>query len=234
MLIFIVKKDILFKGFTPTTFRFFKDLKENNYKEWFDAHKDVYEQELLNPLKGLVSVLSPTMYNIDAGFELRPHRALSRIYRDTRFSKNKEPYKNFMWMTFQIPVTREEWKDYPGYFMELNEEGYTLGLGLFQPKKKVMDAFRDEITYDAEEFQRITQETVLDRGYTVHGEEYKRPVANDLPEYYQQWIQRKGVWVAKSRSVGEELFSANFADIVREDFIALEWLYNFMKDATEI
>ena len=223
-----------FEGFSPKTFRFFRDLKENNYKEWFDANKHIYEKELLNPLKALVTALSPTMYNIDQRIELRPHRCLSRIYRDVRFSKNKDPYKDFMWMAFQIPVTREEWKDYPGYFLELRADSYALGLGLFQPKKKVMDALRDEISYDAEEFQRVTQKTVLDRGYVVMGEEYKRPIANDLPEYFQPWIQRKGIWVEKARPIGEELFSARFVEMIKEDFEALEWLYNFMKEATEI
>ncbi len=230
----MAQKDMPFNGFTAQTFHFFKDLKENNYKEWFDANKHIYEKELLNPLKSFFMTLSPAMYNIDPGFEMRPHRAMSRIYRDTRFSKNKDPYKDFMWLVFQLPVTREEWKDYPGYFMELKEDSYTLGLGLFQPKKKVMDTFREEVSYNAEEFQKITQKTVLNRGYVINGEEYKRPIANDLSEYFQPWIQRKGLWVEKVRPIGDELLSSSFADMVKEDFMALEWLYNFMKEATEL
>lgn len=226
-------KNPAFKGFTPQTFQFFHDLKNNNNKEWFDAHKHIYEAELLNPLKGLFQALYPIMYTIDAEFEMRPHRAISRIYRDTRFSNNKDPYKVFMWMTFQQPVSREEWKDLPGYFLEVNENTYTLGLGLFQPKKKVMDNLRDAIIYEPEEFQRVTQETVLDRGYTVNGEEYKRPIANDLPEYFQQWFQRKGIWVEKVKPIGEELYSGSFVDLILEDFKAFEWLYNFMKEATD-
>ncbi|MDL2299167.1 DUF2461 domain-containing protein [Bacteroides sp. OttesenSCG-928-E20] len=226
-------KEQTFKGFTPQTFQFFTDLKANNNKEWFDAHKHVYESELLNPLKALFQALSPVMYSIDAGFEMRPHRAISRIYRDTRFSHNKEPYKECMWMSFQRPVTREEWKNYPCYFLDLRQDGYTLGLGLFQPKKKVMDSFRDAIMYDTEEFEQITRQTVIDRGYTVNGDLYKRPISNELPLYFQQWIQRKGVWVEKVRPIGEEVFSNTFADLLIEDFKAMEWLYGFMKEATE-
>lgn len=228
----MAQKDLIFKGFTPQTFQFFKDLGENNYKEWFDAHKPVYEKELLNPLKALITTLSPVMHNIDPAFELRPHRCMSRIYRDTRFSKNKDPYKDFMWVAFQIPVTTEDWKDYPGYFMEFRADSYTLGLGLFQPKKKVMDAFREEIAYDAEEFQRQTQKNILDRGYQLGGEEYKRPLANDLPAYFQPWIQRKGIWVEKVKPIGEELFTPDFIKTVQADFEAMEWLYNFFKECT--
>lgn len=223
-----------FVGFSKATIQFFNDLKENNYKEWFDAHKSIYENDVVAPLKSLIVALSPTMHNIDPQFELTPHRALSRIYRDTRFSKNKEPYKNCMWFTFQKPISREEWKDVPGYFMELAGDSYTLGMGLFMPKKKVMDSFRDEVAYDAAEFKRVTQETVLDRDFQLGGEEYKRPLANELSEYYQQWIQRKSIYVFKTKAIGEELFSANFANIIKDDFQALEWLYNFMKDATDI
>lgn len=223
-----------FTGFTPKTFKFFHDLQRNNNKEWFDANKHVYEAELLNPLKALFHALYPAMYSIDPDFETRAHRSMSRIYRDTRFSQNKLPYKDFMWMTFQIPVSGEVWKDYPGYFLDLREEQYTLGLGLFQPKKKVMDNFRDAIIYQPEEFRRITQETVLDNGYEVMGDMYKRPIPNDLPEYFQPWIQRKGIWIEKTRPVSKELYSSSFADMIIKDFMALEWMYKFMKEATDI
>lgn len=219
-----------FKGFTPEAIQFFNDLKENNYKEWFDVNKPIYENEILKPLKALVLALSPTMHNIDPDFELRPSKVLSRIYRDTRFSKNKDPYKTCMWGTFQIPVAREEWTGVPGYFVELAGDSYTIGMGLFAPKKKVMDSFRDEVSYRASEFEKETKVNVLGRGFEIGGEMYKRPIANDLPQYFQQWVQRKGVWVYKTKPIGEELFSEDFIDLVADDFKALAWLYDFMKE----
>lgn len=226
------KQTATFNGFTPATIQFFNDLKENNYKEWFDNHKHIYEKEIVEPLKAFIVALSPLMYNIDSAFELRPHRAMSRIYRDVRFSKNKDPYKTAMWITFQIPVSRDIWTDYPGYYFEITGNSYSYGMGLFMPKKKVMDAFREEITYDADEFRRVTEETVLDRGFTIGGEMYKRPIANDLSEYYQQWIQRKGVYVFKEKPIGKELFSSDFTELISKDFQALEWLYNFLKEVS--
>lgn len=226
------KTEDAFKGFTPAALQFFNDLKDNNYKEWFDDHKSIYETEILKPLRALVTALSPVMYNIDSAFELRPQRAISRIYRDVRFSKNKDPYKTCMWFTFQVPVNREEWKDVPGYFLELRGDGYTYGMGLFMPKKKTMDRLRDEISYDAQEFQRVTQETVFDRGFELGKDEYKRPLPNDLPEYFQQWIQQKSSWVFKNEPIGKEIYSADLVKKLSEDFQALEWLYNFMKECS--
>lgn len=226
----MAKKISEFKGFTPQTFQFFKDLEQNNYKEWFDSHKHIYENEILAPLKALVTTLSPAMHNIDPDFEFRPHKVISRIYRDIRFSKDKTPYKTGMWFTFQIPVSRELWTDYPGYFMELRKDEYTIGMGLFAPKKKIMDIYREEVAYIAEEFKQVTQETVLNRGFEIGGEEYKRLLANDLSEYFQPWIQRKGIWVYKTRPVNEDLYSDKIVNLIQDDFTALEWLYTFFKN----
>ena len=224
----MTKGNSIFKGFTPKTIQFFNDLEANNYKEWFEEHRSVYEQELLTPFKQLVTMLSPAMYNIDSRFELRPHRVLSRIYRDTRFSKDKSPYKNHMWITFQAPVG--QWENYPGFFMELSATGYNYGMGLYMAKKKVMDDFRDRLEYDAKEFEKNTTKNVLNRGFQVCGEDYKRPLVNSLPEYFQPWYQKKSVYVWKNCPIGDEVFSTRFADILREDFEALTWLYNFMKE----
>jgi len=216
-----------FKGFTPATIQFLNDLKENNYKEWFEQHRDIYENELVKPFKELVATLTPAMFNIDPQFEFRTHRILSRIYRDVRFSKNKDPYKTCMWMSFQQPT--KEWERIPGFFMELNTDGYFYGMGLIGPKKKDMDNIRESIAYDADEFQRQTQ-LILERGFHIGGDEYKRPLENNLSEYFQPWIQRKGLYVGKNRSIGEEVFKAEFADIIREDYESLTWLYNFLKE----
>lgn len=219
-------------GFTPNTFQFLKDINKNNYREWFYDHKHEYESELLFPLKAILEELTLPMYAIDSEFEMRPHRAISRIYRDTRFSKDKSPYKNYMWLVFQRPIVGEQWKDYPCFFLELKEDSYTIGLGLFHPQRKVMDNFRDAVSYNPEEFQRITQETVFKRGYTIVGEELKRPIKNNLSEYFQPWVQRKGVALYKIKSPGDEIYSSNFAKGLIEDFMALEWLYNFLKDVS--
>lgn len=216
-----------FNGFTPATIQFFKDLQDNNHKEWFEEHRSVYDNELIKPFKELISTLTPTMYNIDSQFELRPHRVLSRIYRDVRFSKNKDPYKTCLWMSFQVPTP--DWVNIPGFFMELNAETYFYGMGLFAPKKKTMDALRDSIAYDAKEFQAQTQK-ILDRGFVIYGDEYKRPIPNELSEYFQPWVQRKNLYVGKNIPINEDVFSPKFAEIIREDYESLVWLYDFLKD----
>lgn len=220
-----------FRGFTKDTFQFFSELERNNNKEWFDKNRKRYEIEVRDRFKELCESLVPAMAAIDPQFELRPHRCISRINRDIRFSADKSPYKTHLWMTFMIPATSDQWIGLPGFFLELGAEKYMYGMGIYQPKRIVMDDFRDHMAYRAKEFQEVTQKTVIDRGFTVGGEEYKRPIKNELDEYFQEWYHRKGIYVHKTCPIGEEVFSSEFQKIIQEDFLSLEWLYNFMKQS---
>jgi uncharacterized protein (TIGR02453 family) len=220
-----------FTGFTPETFKFFNELKENNYKPWFDEHKPVYEKEVLRPLKALALAMTPAMYSIDPQMDFRPNKIVSRIYRDTRFSHNKLPYKTNMWFTFQRIV--DDWLGFPGYYLEVGSEGYQYGMGLFMAKKKVMDYYRSKIEYEPEHFKEITEGLIAGQGFSIGGEEYRRPLNNDLPEYFQPWVQRKTVYLYKSFPVGEVLFDAGFASYMIDEFTRLQALYDFLVDACE-
>ena len=79
----------MFSGFTDETIRFFLDLKFHNSTEWFHAHHDEYVQVVQQPFYGMIEALGPDMLTIDPMMEIRPHKCISRIHRDTRFSKDK-------------------------------------------------------------------------------------------------------------------------------------------------
>jgi|SRR5690606_16316611 uncharacterized protein (TIGR02453 family) len=220
-----------FTGFTPETILFLKELKENNYREWFNERKHIYEEALLQPLRALATMLSPSMYNIDPLFDLRPTKMLSRIYRDIRFSPNKEPYKTSMWISFQQTTTN--WENFPGYFVELSAEQFMSGMGLFMPKRKVMDIFREEVDYSRESFKDMA-EKAIQAGFEVAGELYKRPLPSNLPDFFQPWIQRKSVYVIKTIPLTDErIYSETISLQIMEDFTQLADLYIFMKEVVK-
>jgi uncharacterized protein (TIGR02453 family) len=80
-----------FQGFSRKMFTFLRDLGRNNDKAWFDAHRGVYEEHVLQPLRDLVTDMGDFMLGIDLSFEVAPAvgKTISRIYRDTRFSADK-------------------------------------------------------------------------------------------------------------------------------------------------
>jgi uncharacterized protein (TIGR02453 family) len=220
-----------FAGFSEETFRFFEGLKENNYKPWFDEHKLIYEEEVLRPLKAFALALSPTMYIIDPQMNLDPKRIVSRIYRDVRFSPDKRPYKTNMWITFQRIVS--QWENFPGFFIEIGSEGYQYGMGLFLARKKIMDSYRSKVEYEQEHFKAITKDLTGKHGFRVEGETYKRPLVNDLPDYFQPWVQRKTIYLLKQHPIGKELFDEGFASLIAQELSLMHAFYDFLVDVCD-
>ncbi|GHV10894.1 TIGR02453 family protein [Bacteroidia bacterium] len=219
-----------FTGFSPATFQFFAELEENNYKPWFDEHKPVYELEVLQPLKALANALVPFFANVDAQMDFRPVKMVSRIYRDIRFSHDKTPYKKHMWIAFQRPFQKqsEDWMSFPGFYAEVGKDGANYGMGLFEAKKKIMDRYRDQIAYEPDNFRKITAGLIEKHGFQIEGEEYKRPIANELDEDFQTWIQRKSIFVTKHVPITDLLYSEKFVPYMEKEFALVQPLYDFL------
>jgi uncharacterized protein (TIGR02453 family) len=224
-----------FAGFSPETFRFFAELEENNYKPWFDEHKPLYESEVLQPLKALATALTPFFAAVDSQMDFRPAKIISRIYRDIRFSPDKTPYKKHLWIAFQRPFQKQtsEWASFPGFYMEIGKEGSGYGMGMFEAQKKVMDRYRDRVEYEPEHFRKITAGLIEKHLFEIGGEEYKRPLKNELDEYFQPWIQRKGIFLTKHIPVSELLFSDHLVRYMEKEFALLQPLYDFFIDVCD-
>ena len=82
-----------FNGFRPAALTFLRALKKNNRRDWFEANRDVFEQEVKAPLRALVEELDVRFAALAPEFVGDPKSSLFRIYRDIRFSKDKSPYK---------------------------------------------------------------------------------------------------------------------------------------------
>ncbi|MDR2683280.1 MAG: DUF2461 domain-containing protein [Dysgonamonadaceae bacterium] len=225
-----------FSGFTPATFQFFAGLEENNCKPWFDEHKPIYEAEVLLPLKAFANALVPFFASVDAQMDFRPAKLISRIYRDIRFSYDKTPYKKHMWIAFQraFPKQSEEWMSFPGFYLEIGKEGSNYGMGMFDAQKKIMDRYREMVEYQPEQFRKITAGLVEKHGFQIEGEAYKRPLKSHLDDYFQPWIQRKGLWVTKQIPVGNDLLlSEKLVSHMEKEFALLQPLYDFFVDICE-
>ncbi|MDR1762586.1 MAG: DUF2461 domain-containing protein [Dysgonamonadaceae bacterium] len=226
-----MKSADVFTGFSPEMFKFFNDLKANNYKPWFDEHKHIYLDEVLAPMKAFATALSPAFYAIDPKINMNPNKVVSRIYRDIRFSKDKTPYRTNMWMSFQRLLT--DWQRFPGFYLELYEDGYSYGMGMYMASKKEMDAFRSRVEYQPDEFREMTEDLIGKHGFEIGGDLYKRRTPSELPEYFQQWIQRKSVYLLKNRPLGKELHDEGFIEVMASEYLLLKPLYDLFADICE-
>ena len=196
-----------FTGFSQKTLEFLKHLFENNNKAWFENHRSAYERHLLNPMKTLVSDLAEFMLSIDPYFEVTPavNKTISRIYRDTRFSWDKSPFRSNMWIVFKRP--RKDWMDAPGYFFEIFQDGYRYGMGFYQASKQTMDRFRESIDDDPKSFLEAISLFNDADVFQIEGEEYKRILDPDKPDALQAWYQKKSFCLIHNSSIDKRLFS---------------------------
>lgn len=127
--------------FTPRLFDFLRELKANNKKEWFDPNKDRYIADVRDPLLAFIAAIGPRLGAISPHLVADPKRSMFRIYRDTRFSKNKAPYKTQASAFF---FHQTAGKEGPGIYLHLEPESCFLGVGLYHPdpvsRTKVTDA----------------------------------------------------------------------------------------------
>ncbi len=216
-----------FAGFSQKALTFLKQLKKNNNKLWFDAHKPEFERQVLQPLQALISDLGDFMLAIDPLLEVRPamNKTISRIYRDTRFSKEKTPYKTTMWITFKRPG--ENWQNGPAYFFEIAPDGYRFGMGFYRAAKDTMDKFREIIDTKPKEFQKAISFYTRQKDYVVEGEQYKRALAPGKTAAVRLWYQRKSFYLVCNRKIDKTLFSSKLAGDLRKGFTLLAPLYFF-------
>lgn len=137
----------------PETFAFITDVARNNNREWFAENKARYENAKDDVL-AFIDQLIPVLAGIDPYFSLDTpaKKCLLRIYRDVRFSKNKDPYKNNFGISFNIKGTGIHG---PGYYLHLQPGECFLAAGFWMPEAPVLKKIREEIDYNGSEFLDI-------------------------------------------------------------------------------
>lgn len=221
-----------FTGFSPNSLAFFEGLTANNNRAWFEAHRDEYENYLLNPLKALVSDLAAPMLSIDPELITVPavDKTISRIYRDTRFSRNKSPYKTRLWISFKR--LSPDWKTAPCFFFEISADGYRYGMGFYSASRETMENLRRFIEAKPDEFRNSVACLERQSGFVLEGERYKRSLNPALPDELQQWHQRKNVYLICNRPIGGRLFTREVFEELRDGFALLRPVYELLRRLT--
>jgi len=223
------KSDGQFRGFSRKTFSFLRDLHNNNDKTWFKAHREVYEEHVLQPLRALVTDMSDFMLGIDLSFEVAPAvgKTISRIYRDTRFSKDKSPFHDCAWITFKR--SGKDWSRYiPGYFLEIAPKSYRYGMGFYEAAPDLMARFRERIEEDPESFVKAVGWLDKQKVFTVEGERYKRPTGQDKPEPIRTWYGYRSFYLTCNRTIDDAILSPKFPDRLMDHFGMAAPLYRYV------
>jgi uncharacterized protein (TIGR02453 family) len=157
--------------FESSFISFMKSLLANNNSTWFHANKKAYELDVKKPFEIFVNDLIESFRKYDKGINMTAKEAIFRINRDTRFSKDKSPYKTSM-----SAAISEGGKDprYPGLYIELNHEGITLIGGAYTVEKENLHKLRKTIASDLKGFQKlVTDKKFISLFGKIEGEKHK-------------------------------------------------------------
>ena len=128
-----------FQGFTAKAFAFLKDIDAHQTREWFEVHKSIYEGELKGPMSALVNSLGLSLAARNIELACDPKRALFRIHRDVRFSKDKRPYKTHIGAS----MTRDGERLAPGLlYVHIDPKGCFVAGGFYQPEPEALQKIR--------------------------------------------------------------------------------------------
>jgi uncharacterized protein (TIGR02453 family) len=153
-----------FTGFCPEAIDFLADLAQNNDRSWFQPRKADYERLIKEPMESFVEALAAAFERHKLPLQADPKQSIFRIYRDTRFSKDKSPYKthvgaSFPWIEEPSPDALPSHGDHHngGYF-HLEPGKHYVGGGLWMPTKPRLDVFRQRVVNDEQAVRSVLED----------------------------------------------------------------------------
>ncbi|MDH3455491.1 MAG: DUF2461 domain-containing protein [Gemmatimonadota bacterium] len=168
----------------PALFTFLRQLKRNNNRAWFQEHKKRYESDVRDPLLRFIAEFRPHLHKISLHYvaDARPMGgSLFRIYRDTRFSRDKSPYKTVAAVQFR----HEKGKDVhaPGFYLHLEPGNVFAGVGLWHPSGDPLRMVRDAIAEHPDRWNKVLRKRTFRDRYELAGELLKRPPRGYDPKH---------------------------------------------------
>jgi uncharacterized protein (TIGR02453 family) len=144
--------------FTNASFQFLEDLKANNNRDWFAENKPRYEAQLKDPALRLIEDFAPHLKKLSPHFMATP-RSLFRIYRDTRFSKDKTPYKTATGIHFRHDQATDAYA--PGFYFQVAPGEVFVALGIWHPQSSALRMIREHIVEDPTGYPRGSTRSTL-------------------------------------------------------------------------
>src|SRR5579872_4607425 len=207
--------------FSPAAFRFMRDLKRNNRREWFEARRDIYERELREPLRELLEELDARLGRIAPELYADPKRSVFRIHRDTRFSKDKSPYKSNVgfWVNHRdVGRTAKEIHGGAGLYFHFEPGASMIAGGIWMPDTPTLAKIRQGLTEHHRQFEATVR--TMRRRWSALSEEamlqrLPRGYAEDHPA--ARWLKYKS-FTSHRMLTAAELRSPRLPDTIARDY----------------
>jgi len=224
-----------FSGFSPKLVKFLKDLKKNNNREWFQEHKPRYENDVLEPALDFIEAMASPLEKFAPEFVAIPKRSggsLMRVYRDTRFAKDKTPYKTNVGIQFRHELGKDVHA--PGYYFHIDPDNVFLAAGIWHPESATLGKIRDAIVEIPAEWKKARDNQAFKKHFALEGDSLKRPPRGyDAEHKYIEDLKRKDFIAVKSLS-HKAVYAEDIVKSVAGAFNAATPLMKFLCRASEV
>jgi len=220
-----------FNGFSKKSVKFFRDLKKNNRKEWFDANREVYQEQVIEPARLFISEMGRKLKRIAPGINADPrvNKSLFRINRDIRFSKDKSPYKTNFGIWFWEGAGKR--MERSGFYFHLEPPELMLGTGIYRFPRDLLPRFREAVV-DPKLGPKLRQAVakVQKAGeYNLGGQHYKRVPRGYEPEHRNaEYLKFNGLWAGVTTKIPEQFYSSELTDFCYQEYKAMAPLHRWL------
>ena len=225
-----------FEGFGNPFFRFFRELAKNNNRAWFQANKQRYENDAVTPLLAFIEAMQPRLKKVSPHYRAiakKTDGSMFRIYRDVRFSKNKDPYKTHGACQFRHELGKDAHA--PGFYVHLDPKQVFFGGGIWMPPAPELLKIRETIADSPAAWGKVINNRKIKQHFGgIRGEGLKtapKGFPKDHPNIED--LRRKSFFLMREVKPSAAK-SADFLDEVEASFMACRPLLSFISHALDV
>ena len=222
-----------FDGFSTDLIKFLKDLKQNNNREWFNDNKQRYRDSIVEPMCDFIAAMNDPLRKISPRFVADPRAnggSMFRIYRDTRFAKDKTPYKGNVGCHFRHQAGKDAHA--PGFYLHIEPGNVFFGGGIWMPPNPNLNKIRTAIVESPKKWEKVKKNSsIKNRTDGIGGDGLKRaPRGYDENHPYIDDLKRKSFF-AMTNSSDKLITDQMFMQEVVKTFKAVSPLMEFLTEA---
>lgn len=218
-----------FDGFPKASLKFLKQLKANNDRDWFAEHKPRYESDVLTPALAFIAAMEAPMKKLSDCFNVIPKRmggSLMRVYKDTRFAKDKTPFKTNIGIHFRHMAGKDVHA--PGFYVHIAPEEIFVGIGIWHPDSKTCTAIRQHMDQHSDVWQKMWKRKAFREHYCLVGDSLKRPPRGFSDDHPLITDLKRKDFIITTQISAKQIHSSDFdsqaAKLFRDGFPLMEFL----------
>ena len=218
-----------YDGITRDSLFLLADNRFRDSKAYYEEHKDAIKNGVTVPMRQIAGIIGEELASVDPLMNTIPTKMVSRVRRDTRYTKDKSLYRENMWIMFMRP--KHDWVGYPCMWFEVTPREYSLGVGFYGDEPGLLETFRKNLREKPEEFRKAADKCKK-CGSVFFKRQYKRPFPG-CPEGLEEYYNAKDVGFISFSGDLDDLKDEKIIEIIRGYYQACIPMYKFLLSVSD-